>query len=270
MARALHIGHAHVLEAETLARLGPRGNLEAQRLARGRGHVDRTTQGGLVHGNRHIDRNVGGLAATLEHRVVGDVELDEHAAARAAVHTVLAMILVPQLHTVVATGGNRHLDGVALPRRGDAMRHTALGAVQGLVERHIDHSAQIVALASASAAAAKHVAEIERRGIGPICAAHALAAEHAAKDIGHRRTAGAAGIRIAALTGNAAELQHHVVLFALVRIGQRLIRLGDLLELRLVATAIGVVLLSQLAKRRLDLLVGGVLAYAQHIVKALR
>ena len=35
------------------------------------------------------------------------------------------------------------------------MRHTALGAVQGLVERHIDHSAQIVALASASAAAAK-------------------------------------------------------------------------------------------------------------------
>ncbi len=217
-----------------------------------------------------------GLAATLEHRVVGDVELDEHAAARAAVHAVLAMILVPQLHTVVATGGNRHLNGVALPRRGDAMRHTALGAVQGLVDRHIDHSAHIVALASSSAAAAKHVADIERRGIGPICAAHALAAEHAAKDIGHRRTAGAAGIRIierrgigpicaahalaaehaakdighrrtagaagiriTALTGNAAELQHHVVLFALVRIGQRLIRLGDLLELRLVATAIG-------------------------------
>ena len=138
------------------------------------------------------------------------------------------------------------------------MRHAA----KRVLRRNVHGQGQIAALAAARASprGTAHAAHAAAKSLAPIRAEGALAAQDAVEDIAPART-GASRVGIAAGpagTGHAAKHQQLVVFFALLRVGQGLVRFADLFELRLVAARIRVVFLGELAKRRLNVLVGGV------------
>ena len=195
----------------------------------------------------------------------------DQVAALATRNAILAATLVAQLAAVDRTRRHRDRNGLLLTCRGNAIgdlvRHTA----KRVLGRHIDGQRQVAALASTAAArAGTGSARSPGKARAPIAAPGAVAAKDAVEDIapaaGARAGTVAAAIR-AARARHAAKHEHLVVLFALLLVRKRLVGLADLLKLGLVAAGIGVIFLRELAKRALDLFVGGALGYAQDVIE---
>ena len=185
-----------------------------------------------------------------------------------AVCPVFATALQANAASVNGAGRHRHAHRLPLPGRGDAIGDRLGRAAERVFGRYIDGDCKVFALAHAVRRAPAHAAE----ALAPIAAKGTVTVEDAAEDFAPAAGARAAGVGIRtarATTRHAAEHQHLVVLFALLLIGQRLVRLADLFKLVLVATRIWMVFLSKLAECALDFFLGGVALHPEHIVKGL-
>ena len=198
---------------------------------------------------------------------------DHQVAASAATGAVFATALKAHLAAVNCTGRNGDGNGLGLPRRGNAIVNLLGHAAKRVVGRDLDIDRKVASarspapgLATKTAKAPKAVEALEV--LRPVRTAHAFAAHNAAQDIVPRNILAAITTRTAS-TGNASEGEHLIVLFALLLIRKRVVRLRDLLELLLVAAGVGMVLLRKFSKCRLDLFIRSVFRNAQNIVERL-
>ena len=198
----------------------------------------------------------------LEH-----VRAHDQVAAAAAVHAEVAALL--EVHLPAIHGARRDLDDQALARarRRHGVAHLLRDAAERVLGAHVDGQRDVVALARAIRGATAHAAESLGKAAEPAAIG---AAEDGAEEVVQIDVRPTAAICIRAATArHAAEHEQLVVFLALLRIGERLVRFADLLELLFIAARVGMVLLRELAKCGLDFLVGGVARNAQDIVEIL-
>ena len=215
----------------------------------GRRDHDACTQRRLGHRHRQIHLHVGSLAGII--RMWVDLRGDEQVACLAAVLAKTALALEAQASAI--HGAGRDLDGerVRFGLAWDAHGHTLLGAVERLVERHVQRHVHVLAFArtrlAGTASEASQVAEVPVRAkcafavadafqnVGP-----AVEASRAAEDVFdvHRAARAAPSVGYLVFVRRAVL----VVQLALLVVAQNFVGLVKLLEFRLVAARIGVML----------------------------
>ncbi len=267
-ALVLHVGGAHALEPENLARLGAGGNLELEVLAvRGR-HNDLRTQARLVHTHRQVHMDVGPVAGVegVRRHARGHHEV----AAGSALRAILAAFTVAQLTAVNGTCGNLDGERLSRTRGGNAVAHLARDALQGLLERDLHAHGQVAA--ALRTGLTPTVEPTETGGLRiPLGAKGALTVQDGVDD-GLPVHACPTRVAVAATAGagvaahECAVLERLVVLCTLLGVGEDFVGLADLLELLFVTACVRVKLHGKLAERLLDFVVGCLFVDTQDFV----
>ena len=201
-----------------------------------------------------------------------DLGGDEQIARLAAVCAQAALAAEAEPAAVNGARGNLHREGFGGILARNANRHALLGAMECLVERHVQGDVHVLALLGArtTASTAAEVAEIPFRAESTLAAADAFqdigpaaGTAHAAEDVLDVHALAAAPAARDLILVRRAVL---VVELALLVVGEYLVSFVELLELGLVAARVGVVLARELAKRLLYLIGGRRARNAQRFV----